>query len=68
MTKHDYGGQDRLIRITYPDGSRIDYRYDPAGNRSQILTAPPSAAVGFPPPLAGEGEGDILGQSWRVAA
>jgi len=43
LTKHDYGGQDRLIRITYPDGSRIDYRYDPAGNRTEIQTGPPTS-------------------------
>ena len=35
-TRYGYDGRDRLVRVTYPDGSVVSFRYDPAGNRVRM--------------------------------
>lgn len=38
---YEYDALNRLTRVSYPDGSTIAYRYDPAGNRTgRIVTVP----------------------------
>jgi uncharacterized repeat protein (TIGR01451 family) len=37
---YQYDALHRLTQVSYPDGTRIAYRYDPAGNRTQkVVTA-----------------------------
>ena len=36
---YEYDALDRLIQVSYPDGTVIEYRYDPAGNRTQRLVS-----------------------------
>jgi|GEM_PF-1022227 len=38
VTVHQYDERDRLTRIQYPDGRWIEYSYDEAGNRTELLT------------------------------
>lgn len=47
-TDYVYDSAGRLIRVTYSNGVTIEYRYDAAGNRQQVVTSsvpnsPPSA-------------------------
>src|SRR4051794_17438798 len=37
-TTYQYDELGRLWVVTYPNGNQIIYSYDPAGNRSQIVT------------------------------
>ncbi len=39
-TIYQYDSLNRLTEITYADGSRITYAYDPAGNLTQTITRP----------------------------
>ncbi len=47
---YDYDALHRLTAVTYPDGTAIQYRYDPAGNRTQktITVALDSDGDGIP--------------------
>ncbi len=36
---YQYDTLGRLTKVTYPDGSTVDYTYDPAGNRVSKVTA-----------------------------
>lgn len=38
VTVYSYDNQDRLVKVTYPNGQTIDYAYDAAGNRTQVKT------------------------------
>ena len=44
---YQYDELGRLIKVTYDDGSVIDYSYDPAGNRTQVSTV--TGAANLPP-------------------
>jgi YD repeat-containing protein len=41
---YEYDDIGRLDKVTYPDGSTVDYTYDDAGNRTQKVTAGVSGA------------------------
>lgn len=45
-TQYHYDAQGRLIAVIYDSGERIDYAYDPAGNRTTVVT---STATNVPP-------------------
>jgi YD repeat-containing protein len=36
-TAYKYDAQDRLIEVDYPDGSKIVYTYDSAGNCTSVV-------------------------------
>ena len=38
---YTYDANNRLLRVDYDDGSKIEYTYDESGNRTQKLTTPP---------------------------
>ena len=38
---YTYDANNRLLRVDYDDGSKIEYSYDESGNRTQKLTTPP---------------------------
>ena len=42
---YSYDNGNRLIRVKYENGARIDYNYDESGNRIQSLSATPSIQV-----------------------
>lgn len=35
-TYYKYDALGRVIEVTYPDGSKITYAYDDAGNRTEV--------------------------------
>jgi RHS repeat-associated protein len=35
-TNYTYDARDRMISLTYPDGRKLEYGYDPAGNRTSL--------------------------------
>lgn len=45
-TTYDYDQLGRLVRVTYGDGSQIDYSYDLAGNRTARSVTGASSATG----------------------
>ena len=51
---YQYDQANRLILVNYPSGYRIEYSYDPAGNRSQRLVS----IVADPNDLNGDGDVD----------
>ena len=51
---YQYDQANRLISVEYPSGYRIEYSYDPAGNRSQRLVS----IVVDPNDLNGDGDVD----------
>jgi len=51
---YQYDQANRLISVEYPSGYRIEYSYDPAGNRSQHLIS----IVADPNDLDGDGDVD----------
>jgi len=55
-----YDELNRLIRVEYADGSRIDYLYDEVGNRSQVINT-------FPCPVAAAKIGSISYSSLQAA-
>lgn len=48
-TQYKYDAMGRLRSVIYDDGKRIDYNYDPAGNRTTVVT---STTTGNLPPVA----------------
>lgn len=36
-TTYKYDAQGRLIEVNYPDGAKVAYTYDAAGNRTKIV-------------------------------
>ena len=38
-TSYTYDALGRVIHVTYEDGSQVDYTYDAAGNRTQVVQA-----------------------------
>lgn len=46
-TTYTYDDLGRLTKATYDNGKEIDYSYDPAGNRTQVVTqaSPPMAPL-----------------------
>ncbi len=57
---YTYDELNRLIRVEYADGSRIDYAYDEVGNRSQIIST-------FPCSVAAAKIGSIFYSSLQAA-
>lgn len=51
---YQYDDANRLISVEYPSGYRIEYSYDPAGNRSQCVVS----AIADPNDLTGDGDVD----------
>lgn len=51
---YQYDQANRLISVEYPSGYRVEYSYDPAGNRSQRLVS----IVADPNDLNGDGDVD----------
>lgn len=37
---YKYDALGRLIEVVYPDGTKITYSYDPAGNRTEVCQGP----------------------------
>jgi YD repeat-containing protein len=46
-TTYKYDALGRVIQVDYPDGARITYAYDAAGNRTRVVStaSPPSSAT-----------------------
>ena len=40
-TAYTYDTLGRVATVTYPNGTIITYSYDPAGNRTQVVTVAP---------------------------
>ncbi|PWQ95049.1 RHS repeat protein [Leucothrix arctica] len=38
ITSYTYDARDRLTKVSHPNGQSIEYRYDMAGNRTQLTT------------------------------
>jgi len=36
-TTYKYDVQGRLIEVNYPDGAKVTYTYDAAGNRTKVV-------------------------------
>lgn len=36
-TSYKYDALGRVIEVIYPDGSKIQYEYDQAGNRTRVI-------------------------------
>ena len=36
-TTYKYDTQGRLIEVNYPDGAKVTYTYDAAGNRTKVV-------------------------------
>jgi len=36
-TTYKYDSQGRLIEVNYPDGAKVTYTYDAAGNRTKVV-------------------------------
>ncbi len=47
--RYEYDAQNRLTRVSYPDGTVTDYVYDNMGNRLQETTVLAGAPVNQPP-------------------
>lgn len=39
-TTYKYDALGRVIEVNYPDGTKITYAYDAAGNRTQVVKTP----------------------------
>ncbi|MDV6333265.1 RHS repeat domain-containing protein [Asticcacaulis sp. 201] len=39
-TTYKYDALGRVIEVNYPDGTKITYQYDAAGNRTQVVKTP----------------------------
>ena len=44
-TTWTYGARDRTTRVDHPDGTWIEYTYDEAGNRTELIT--PNGTTGY---------------------
>jgi PKD repeat protein len=51
--RYTYDSMQRLTRVVYEDGTRVDYLYDNMGNRLAKTTSPSSASQNAPPTPAG---------------
>lgn len=38
--QYTYDALGRLVQVVYPDGTKITYSYDPAGNRTEVCQGP----------------------------
>ena len=39
-TTYKYDALGRVVEVNYPDGTKITYQYDAAGNRTQVVKTP----------------------------
>lgn len=42
-TTYEYDALGRLVKVIYDDGTTIEYKYDAAGNRTEVIKKPPPA-------------------------
>jgi YD repeat-containing protein len=52
-TSYKYDELGRVVEVDYPDGSKITYQYDAAGNRTQVTRTAGSSAQVIVVPLLG---------------
>jgi YD repeat-containing protein len=64
-TNYVYDSAGRLIQVTYSNGVVIEYRYDAAGNRQQVIT---STAPSFAPRAAANKAPVAAADQYSVAA
>ena len=44
VTLYAHDAADRLVRVSYPDGVRLDFTYDAAGRRTSVTTTTAAGA------------------------
>jgi len=57
---YEYDALDRLIQVTYEDGTVVHYSYDPAGNRTQRVVSAATTTLNVN--VVGEGSGTVTSE------